>query len=286
MSATATAPYPTPHARLRRPPPATRTAITKRCCARTVGGPSRTPPRTCMPHLVPGTAVLDVGCGPGTITLDFADRVAPGRVIGIDVAAAAIEAAEAERRTAAHRNVEFRDRRPLRARVPRRRVRHRARAPGAATPRPIRSARCARCGACANPAASSPRATATTRAFTWYPGGTRARRVARDVRHRRARQPRRADAGRFLLAWAHAAGFTDVQPGASAWCYATPDDRTWWGELWADRITESAIADAGRRDRRRDRGASSQTMADAWRRWAAEPDGWFAVLHGEILARA
>jgi hypothetical protein len=26
-------------------------------------------------------------------------------------------------------------------------------------------------------------------------------------------------------------------------------------------------------------------IADAWRTWAARPDGWFAVLHGEIVGR-
>ena len=26
-------------------------------------------------------------------------------------------------------------------------------------------------------------------------------------------------------------------------------------------------------------------FATAWRRWAASPDGWFAVLHGEVLCR-
>jgi hypothetical protein len=26
-------------------------------------------------------------------------------------------------------------------------------------------------------------------------------------------------------------------------------------------------------------------IAAAWRRWAKEPAGWFAVLHGEVLAR-
>jgi SAM-dependent methyltransferase len=35
-------------------------------------------------HLRPGLRVLDVGCGPGTITLGFARAVAPGEVVGID----------------------------------------------------------------------------------------------------------------------------------------------------------------------------------------------------------
>ena len=29
-----------------------------------------------------------------------------------------------------------------------------------------------------------------------------------------------------------------------------------------------------------------EAFGAAWRRWAASPDGWFAVLHGEILATA
>lgn len=37
------------------------------------------------PHLAPGMTVLDCGCGPGTIPLDFAELVAPGEVWGIDL---------------------------------------------------------------------------------------------------------------------------------------------------------------------------------------------------------
>src|SRR5579885_3773495 len=37
-----------------------------------------------LPHLTPGMSLLDVGCGPGNITLDLAARVAPGRVVAID----------------------------------------------------------------------------------------------------------------------------------------------------------------------------------------------------------
>ncbi len=39
------------------------------------------------PHLEPGMDVLDVGCGPGSITAGFADLVAPGSVIGMDSSA-------------------------------------------------------------------------------------------------------------------------------------------------------------------------------------------------------
>ena len=92
------------------------------------------------------------------------------------------------------------------------------------------------------------------------------------------------DAGRFLLAWAHAAGFSDVAPTASAWCFATPADRAWWGELWADRITTSAIGEQAEREGFANR-ADLDAMAAAWRRWAADPDAWFAVLHGEIVCR-
>jgi ubiquinone/menaquinone biosynthesis C-methylase UbiE len=38
-----------------------------------------------LPHLLPGWRVLDAGCGPGSITLGLARKVAPGPVIGIDI---------------------------------------------------------------------------------------------------------------------------------------------------------------------------------------------------------
>jgi ubiquinone/menaquinone biosynthesis C-methylase UbiE len=37
-----------------------------------------------LPYLQPGISLLDCGCGVGSITLDLAERVAPGHVIGID----------------------------------------------------------------------------------------------------------------------------------------------------------------------------------------------------------
>src|SRR5215210_7898277 len=57
------------------------------------------------PRLTPGTTVLDLGSGPGTITADIGRRVAPGRVLGIDASAAVID--EARRDAGGGPNVEF-----------------------------------------------------------------------------------------------------------------------------------------------------------------------------------
>ncbi len=48
-----------------------------------------------LPYLRPGMNLLDVGCGPGTITLGLAQAVAPGHVTGIDHDTAHTEAARA-----------------------------------------------------------------------------------------------------------------------------------------------------------------------------------------------
>ncbi len=48
-----------------------------------------------LTYLRPGMHLLDVGCGPGTITLGLARAAAPGHVTGIDHDAKHIEAAKA-----------------------------------------------------------------------------------------------------------------------------------------------------------------------------------------------
>src|SRR5262249_51078888 len=78
--------------------------------------------------------------------------------------------------------------------------------------------------------------------FTWYPADARLSRwlaLYHEIARANCGEP---DAGRYLRAWARQAGFTRVEASASAWCFATPEDRAWWGGLWADRITRSALA--------------------------------------------
>ena len=122
-------------------------------------------------------------------------------------------------------------------------------------------------------------------AMTWYPrvpGLDRWLALYEDLARHNGGEP---DAGRRLLSWARRAGFADVTPSASTWCFATPEDRTWWAGTWAARVTQSAFAvqavDAGLADR-----AELDSMADAWRTWEQAPDGWFAILHGEVLCTA
>ena len=55
-----------------------------------------------LPHLAPDHRLLDVGVGPGTITVDLAVRLTDGTVVGIDNAPTAVEAA---RRLADQRKV-------------------------------------------------------------------------------------------------------------------------------------------------------------------------------------
>ncbi len=60
-----------------------------------------------LPYLHPGMHVLDVGCGPGSITLGLAEVVAPGEVVGIDLQPTQIEQARARAVERGVENVRF-----------------------------------------------------------------------------------------------------------------------------------------------------------------------------------
>jgi len=59
------------------------------------------------PYLHPGMRFLDCGCGPGTITLGFAQVIAPGRVTGIDVGSSQISIARENASQQAITNADF-----------------------------------------------------------------------------------------------------------------------------------------------------------------------------------
>jgi ubiquinone/menaquinone biosynthesis C-methylase UbiE len=60
-----------------------------------------------VPHLRPGMSVLDCGCGPGSITVHFAELVAPGEVVGIDIEGEQLAMGESLARARGLSNVRF-----------------------------------------------------------------------------------------------------------------------------------------------------------------------------------
>jgi len=237
-----------------------------------------------LPHLNAGMDLLDVGCGPATITADLTERVAPGRVVGLDAASGALEAARA---TLAERGLSTRveltdgdvmslpfDDGTFDVAHAHQVLQHLSDPVGALT----EMRRVTRPGGIV--AARD----AVYSAMTWFPqpeGMELWRSVYMATARANGGEP---DAGSRMLAWARQAGFTDVRASASTWCYATPADRAWQSETWAQR----SLTSFGPRAVELGLASSNdlETMAEAWRQWGRSEDAWFVVVHGEVIARA
>jgi len=236
-----------------------------------------------VPHLRPGLAVLDVGCGPGTITVDIAARVAPGRVLGVDPSAEVLEQARANAELARLDNTAFEqgDVYELDAAADSYDVAHAHQVllhltdPVAALREMMRVVR---------PGGVVAARDSDYAGMLWYPEDPRLDRWQEVYRAVARANGAEADAGRRLLAWANDAGAQDVTPSASIWCHSTPRERAWWGGMWADRILYSRIAEQATEGGYATR-AELEDISTAWREWVEQPDGWFAIPHGEILIR-
>lgn len=236
-----------------------------------------------LAHLRAGMDLLDVGCGPASITADLAARVAPGRVVALDAAAGALEAARAtlrERGLSEQVEVTSGDVMALPFEdasfdvVHAHQVLQHLADPVGALAEMRRLTR---------PGGMVAVRDAVYSAMTWFPepaGMEQWRSVYMSTARANGGEP---DAGSRLLSWAREAGFTDASASASTWCYATPADRAWQSQTWAQRCLTSfgpQAVELGLADR-----ADLETMAQAWRQWGDSEDAWFVVVHGEVLAR-
>ncbi|RBY93847.1 SAM-dependent methyltransferase [Blastococcus sp. TBT05-19] len=235
-----------------------------------------------LPALRPGLDLLDVGCGPGTITVDLAARVAPGRVLGLDVSADPLaEAREAAARAGVEVTFAVGDGYALDLPdasfdvVHAHQVLQHLTDPVAALREMARVCR---------PGGVIAVRDVDYAATTWFPlddGLDRWLELYAQVARANDAEP---DAGRRLLSWAHAAGLREVTATTSSWCFATPDERAWWGNSWAGRATASSFAEQAVAYGLAD-AAELDAIAAAWLRWRDADDGWLGMLHGELLIR-
>ncbi|HEU5473184.1 MAG TPA: methyltransferase domain-containing protein [Actinophytocola sp.] len=236
-----------------------------------------------LDRLTAGQSLLDVGCGPGTITADLAALVAPGRVVAVDQAADVLDDARAVAAERGLTNVEFRTGDVAALDFPdgtfdvvhaHQVLQHVADPVGA-----LREMR-----RVCRPGGVIAARDVDYAAMTWYPENPGLDRWLAIYRRTARHNGGEPDAGRRLLSWARAAGCTGITCTASTWCFATPDERRFWSETWAERIMAPGIGDAAVAygyATEADRAA----IAAAWRDWGANEDGWFAITHGEILSR-
>jgi SAM-dependent methyltransferase len=236
-----------------------------------------------LPELRPGQDLLDVGCGPGTITVDLAARVAPGRVVGIDAAAEVVARAEAMAGSSQSPPVTFAvgDVYGLAFEDGAFDVVHAHQVLQHLT-RPV-DALAEMCRVL-RPGGLLAVRDADYGAFVWSPDDRRLDRWLDLYQQVTTRNGANADAGRRLLGWARSAGFADARLSSSTWTFADAESRGWWGELWAERVLLSSFAEQAVRYGL----ATSDDLAgiaEAWRRWATQPDGCFVALHCEVLAR-
>ena len=236
-----------------------------------------------LPRLESGWSILDVGCGPGSITSGLARRVPEGHVTGIDV----VEPVLAEARELASdgglTNVTFEPgdvyaldyqdgafdvayahqvlqhlTDPVRALREMKRV---------VRPGGYVAVRDADYGTMVH-------APDTPELERWL-----------ELYHAVAsRNGAEADAGRYLYGWLLAAGLDEVLMSTSSWVFQEPRQMLNWGDSWAERITRSALAEQAV-----EYGLASEeeleAIAAGWRSWARLPNAFFTFLHVEGLAR-
>ncbi|KAH7078888.1 S-adenosyl-L-methionine-dependent methyltransferase [Paraphoma chrysanthemicola] len=251
----------------------------------------RTVENSC-PHLLPylndpSLKILDVGCGPGTITVDLAARVPQGLVYAIDPSADVIEKARKHAAEKGVTNVRFETGDIFNWQsldgvaaggfdiVHAHQVLQHLQDPLGAMKEMKRLVK---------PGGVLAVRDCNYHAMDWYPehpGMNKWKALYIKVAEGLKAYPQM---GKMLHAVALQAGFPreDIDASVGTWTFSTPEERAFWCGLWADRTVQSDY-----KQRALDSGfateADLEEIAATWREMEQKEDGWFVVINGEVI---
>ena len=228
-----------------------------------------------------GQRLLDVGCGPGSITSGLAKRVAPGEVIGIDPSPSVIDTARSLLDPSVA-NLTFE-------------VGSIYRPPFAAgsfdavfahqvlqhLARPVEAL--AHMHRLLKPGGVVGVRDVDWGSATFYPESEGMRRFLAMYYELARRNGGEPNAGRHLRRWCREAGFTETKVMTSATSYADAAATREWAHTYAERTLHSNLADKALEYGIATR-ADLESMAAGWRAWGEAPDAFFGFSHTEVLA--
>jgi ubiquinone/menaquinone biosynthesis C-methylase UbiE len=236
-----------------------------------------------LPHLKPDMKILDVGCGPGTISCDFADIANLGSVVGIDVAAQVLEQARRAANSKCLTNIAFETQDILQG------LSHAENSFDVVychqlllhLPEPVKALQEMKrvCKAGGLVAARE----GDWQSIHFHPSNDGVE-LYKDTLAKIYRAGGGSDtAGRQLQAWARRAGFPSeaICKTATTLSYSSSEERDWWASLHIERIGKSDLREQGVHI-----GATEEDfdkMIEGWQEWRGDVDACWTMVQGEIL---